>query len=149
MQKITIKWAKCWKLLLVYMCYCYYCFKSVSKMWSCLIYSCEILLLKVLNSSTEGRIIHTHKFLQTLPPFLWWLKRGLGVEGGGRTHVPPDAFHSALGSYPSLWPTRQGVEKGRPNLGAPGLWKRGKREERFPHLQPWWAETVYGFRALL
>jgi hypothetical protein len=63
-------------------------------------------------------------------------------SGQADTGGLPDAFHSAPGGHPSLWPTRQGMDKGLPHKTkrgprvtpfSLGLWERGLREERFPH----------------
>ena len=87
----------------------------------------------------------------------WTLKGGPGQERkGGKAHALPEfhlcsgqrcgraAIHSLLSPGWASKPLTHslGLNKGQPNLGAPGLlskalglWERGMRDERFPH---WW-----------
>ena len=109
------------------------------------------------------------------PHHLIGTKRGPGKRGGSEDPCPARIplmpwtgrlgrvarhfpFSSGWASKPLTHSTGDGQGAAQPGGPGqhpvdPGLWERGKREDRFPHwqewAQPWWSETVYAFRALL
>ena len=83
--------------------------------------------------------------------------QGSGLSG---TWVLLSNFHSSLGGHLSLWPTLSEVARGNSTWESWSYFAKatgfmGERDEGrgSQHLQecvqPWWAETLYGLRALL
>jgi hypothetical protein len=129
----------------------------------------SILLMKNIAWAVMAHAFNPSTWEAEAGGSLWELKRGQGKSREGRYPMSgqsstyaldrwtlgglPDTFHSAPGGHPSLWPTQWGVDKGQPpkpkgapgiHPGAPGLWERGHREERFPHRREWAQQTLTG-----